>query len=398
MGDERETSLITTSLRAGSEIDDDVAVVVSTSGTTGEPKGALLTSGRFDRQCGGNARQAGRSRAGGCLRCPPTMSPVSRCWCAALSPDSRRSAISASLSAAELVSAVDSLGSGRRYVSLVAAQLDKSLGDPAASAALASMDAVLIGGGPMPASVAERASAADISVVRTYGMSETAGGCVYDGLPLDGVRMRIDDGRVVLGGATLAKGYRNPVDPDPFVEPGWFRTDDVGAVDDSGVLRVLGRVDDAISTGGLTVLPQLVEAAVASHPGWPNAWCSALPTSGWDSGSSRRRRGARKCAPDARRFARPRRSDSGHHRGAEGDPHRRRDAASRHRQGGPAGAGGPVRRLVLPVLTYMTASRLHRHGRVRLCSRGVVGVLDDVGHCRCGIESRRANEHQASMM
>ena len=96
-------------------------------------------------------------------------------------------------------------------------------------------------------------------------MSETAGGCVYDGVPLDGVRVRIDDGRVVLGGATLAKGYRNPVDPDPFAEPGWFRTDDVGAVDDSGVLTVLGRVDDAISTGGLTVLPQLVEAAVASH-------------------------------------------------------------------------------------------------------------------------------------
>jgi O-succinylbenzoic acid--CoA ligase len=71
---------------------------------------------------------------------------------------------------------------------------------------------------------------------------------------------------VVLGGATLAKGYRNPVRPDPFVEPGWFRTDDIGAVDDSGVLRVLGRVDDAISTGGLTVLPQLVEAALATHP------------------------------------------------------------------------------------------------------------------------------------
>jgi O-succinylbenzoic acid--CoA ligase len=97
-------------------------------------------------------------------------------------------------------------------------------------------------------------------------MSETAGGCVYDGVPLDGVRVRIDDGRIVLGGATLAKGYRNPVQPDPFAEPGWFRTDDLGVVDDSGVLTVLGRVDDAISTGGLTVLPQLVESALATHP------------------------------------------------------------------------------------------------------------------------------------
>ena len=119
----------------------------------------------------------------------------------------------------------------------------------------------------MPAGVAEKAAAAGVSVVRTYGMSETAGGCVYDGVPLDGVLVRIDDGRVVLGGATVAKGYRNPVDPDPFAEPGWFRTDDLGVVDNSGVLTVLGRVDDAISTGGLTVLPQLVEAALAGHPG-----------------------------------------------------------------------------------------------------------------------------------
>ncbi|MGH3532569.1 MAG: AMP-binding enzyme, partial [Mycobacterium sp.] len=85
--------------------------------------------------------------------------------------------------------------------------------------------------------------------------------------PLDGVRLRVDpDGRIVIGGATLAKGYRNPPDPDPFAEPGWFRTDDIGAVDDSGVLSVLGRADEAISTGGLTVLPQPVEAALRTHP------------------------------------------------------------------------------------------------------------------------------------
>ena len=70
----------------------------------------------------------------------------------------------------------------------------------------------------------------------------------------------------LLGGVTLARGYRNPVSPDPFAEPGWFRTDDVGSLDDSGALRVLGRADDAISTGGLTVMPALVEAALAGHP------------------------------------------------------------------------------------------------------------------------------------
>ncbi|ORB62638.1 O-succinylbenzoic acid--CoA ligase [Mycolicibacterium tusciae] len=262
--DERETSLITTSLRADSEVDDDVAVVVSTSGTTGAPKGALLTASALTASA--EATHARLGGAGRWLLALPAhhvagLQVLVRSVIAGTAPV----AIPAGFSAVELVWAIDSLGSGRRYVSLVAAQLDKALHDASATAALSSMDAVLIGGGPMPAGVAHRAAAAGIPVVRTYGMSETAGGCVYDGLPLDGVRLRIDDGRVVFGGATLAKGYRNPVDPDPFVEPGWFRTDDVGAIDDSGMLTVLGRADDAISTGGLTVLPQLVEAAVASH-------------------------------------------------------------------------------------------------------------------------------------
>lgn len=75
-------------------------------------------------------------------------------------------------------------------------------------------------------------------------------------------------GRIAIGGATLAKGYRNPVSPDPFAEPGWFHTDDLGALEsgDSGVLTVLGRADEAISTGGFTVLPQPVEAALGTHP------------------------------------------------------------------------------------------------------------------------------------
>jgi O-succinylbenzoic acid--CoA ligase len=175
--------------------------------------------------------------------------------------------VSAGFNVVELPRVVRELGSGRRYTSLVAAQLAKALGHPAAAAALAELDAVLLGGGPAPRPVLDDAAAAGITVVRTYGMSETAGGCVYDGVPLKGVLLRVAaDGRIVIGGATLAKGYRNPVDPDPFAEPGWFRTDDLGAVSDAGVLTVVGRADDAISTGGLTVLPQPVEAALCSHP------------------------------------------------------------------------------------------------------------------------------------
>jgi len=264
--DESQTHLLTTALRAGEDIDDDVAVVVSTSGTTGTPKGAMLTAAALTASVEATHRRLGGP--GQWLLALPAhhiagLQVLIRSVIAGRAPV----AVSSRLDVSELAAAVSAMGPGRRYVSLVAAQLDKALADPSACAALAELDAVLIGGGPMPARISERAVAAGLSVVRTYGMSETAGGCVYDGAPLDGVRVRIDlGGRIALGGATIAKGYRNQQDSDPFAEPGWFVTDDIGALDSSGTLRVLGRADDAISTGGLTVFPQLVENALASHP------------------------------------------------------------------------------------------------------------------------------------
>ncbi|MDT5086631.1 MAG: o-succinylbenzoate---CoA ligase [Mycobacterium sp.] len=255
-------------LGVGDAIDDDVAVVVTTSGTTGAPKGALLTAAALTASAA-----ATHDRLGGpgrwLLALPPYhiagIQVLVRSLLAGTAPVELD--VSAGFDVTQLLSAVDELGSGRRYTALVAAQLAKALNDPAATAALAGLDAVLIGGGPAPRPVLDAAASAGVSAVRTYGMSETAGGCVYDGVPLDGVKVRVDaDGRIVIGGPTLAKGYRNPPDPDPFAEPGWFRTDDIGVVDDSGALSVLGRIDDAISTGGLTVLPQPVEAALRTHP------------------------------------------------------------------------------------------------------------------------------------
>ncbi|MDZ4267011.1 MAG: o-succinylbenzoate--CoA ligase [Mycobacterium sp.] len=264
--DPDQTSLLTTALRAEEEIDDGIAAVLSTSGTTGAPKGALLTASALI-----TSAEATHHRLGGTgrwlLALPAYHVAGFQVLVRSVVAGTDPVAVPAAFDEGDLAAAVAALGSGRRYASLVAAQLDKALRDPRAAAALTELDAVLIGGGPMPPGVAERASAAGISVVRTYGMSETAGGCVYDGLPLDGVGVKVDaGGRISLGGPTVAAGYRNPVTPDPFAEPGWFRTDDIGAIDDSGILRVLGRADDAISTGGLTVLPGLVEAALATHP------------------------------------------------------------------------------------------------------------------------------------
>ncbi len=267
VSDERETSFLTTGLRVGEAIDDDVTLVVSTSGTTGAPKGAMLTAAAL--QASASATQARLGGPGQWLLALPAhhiagMQVLIRSTLAGTTPVVLD--VSGGFDVASLPRAVGDMRFGRRYAALVATQLAKVLSDPAATAALASLDAVLIGGGPMPAGVAQDASAAGVRVVRTYGMSETAGGCVYDGVPLEGVRVRVDDGAVVLGGATLAKGYRNPLLPNPFAEPGWFRTDDAGSLDAHGVLTVHGRLDGAISTGGLTVLPEVVEAVIARHP------------------------------------------------------------------------------------------------------------------------------------
>jgi O-succinylbenzoic acid--CoA ligase len=266
--DDRVAQALHVGLRVGSEIDDDVALVATTSGTTGAPKGALLTAAALTASASATHDRLG-GPGGWLLALSPYhiagLQVLVRSLLAGSAPVELD--VSAGFDVTELPTAVSRLGSGRRYTSLVAAQLAKALADPAAVAALAGLDAVLLGGGPAPRPILDAAAAAGVTVVRTYGMSETAGGCVYDGVPLDGVRLRVDaDGRIVIGGPTLAKGYRNPVDPDPFAEPGWFRTDDLGALDEGVALTVLGRADDAISTGGLTVLPQPVEAALCSHP------------------------------------------------------------------------------------------------------------------------------------
>ena len=277
-GDLRESELLTRSLRIGEEIDDEIALVISTSGTTGTPKGAMLTPAALI--AGASATHDRLGGAGNWLLALPAhhiagMQVLVRCVLAGTVPVELD--LTDGFDIAELPRAVAQLGSGRRYTALVANQLAKALGNPEASAALAELDAVLLGGGPAPRPVLDGAAEAGITVVRTYGSSETAGGCVYDGVPLDGVEVRIDEptpdgrGRIVIGGVTLAKGYRNPPAPnpprpDPFAEPGWFHTDDLGGFDESGRLAVLGRADDAISTGGLTVMPGPVEAALSRHP------------------------------------------------------------------------------------------------------------------------------------
>ena len=180
--------------------------------------------------------------------------------------------------------------SGRAYCSLVPTQLLRMVdaveeGDASAEAAAARFDAVLIGGGRLAPALAARAEAAGIRFVRTYGASETAGGCVYDGVPLNGVLVREVDGEVQLGGPMLAEGYLE--DPErtarAFLLDGgvrWYRTGDAGEWDGQR-LAMQGRLDDVIITGGEKVSLGLLEQVVQQVEGLAGALVVRAPDPEW---------------------------------------------------------------------------------------------------------------------
>ena len=178
------------------------------------------------------------------------------------------------------------------FTSLVPTQLQRIL-DAAASgegdgpgddlAALRRAHTVLLGGGPIDPVLRERAAAAGVRVVATYGSAETAGGCVYDGVPLDGVEVaRDDDGRLRIRGSVLFDGYAD--DPDLTAQvlvDGWFVTADAGEVDPDGRVRVLGRLDDVVVSGGVNVPGPAVAARLRAHPDVVAAEVLGVPDQEW---------------------------------------------------------------------------------------------------------------------
>lgn len=178
------------------------------------------------------------------------------------------------------------------YTSLVPTQLRRGLDDEQLRDALARLDAVLIGGAAADAQLLEQAKAAGIRVVTTYGMSETCGGCVYDGQPLPGVSMDVDQatGAIWLSGPMLATGYlgdeertrRCFVSRPQAGEPArrWFITSDRGQIVD-GRLQVLGRLDDVIISGGIKVEPGPIEALLALNPLVSECAVVGLPDLQW---------------------------------------------------------------------------------------------------------------------
>ena len=254
---------------------DPTAIVIATSGSTGPPKGTLLPRSALVASAAATQARLGPV---GCwlLTLPAHHIAGLQVLLRSLATSSEPQIMDTCLpfTAERFAEAVDRLPSGPRYVSLVPTQLHRVLQHETATAALSTFDGVLVGGSATPEQLLRLARQAGVRIVTTYGMSETCGGCVYDGRPLDGVGVELEElGQVVLSGAVVGRGYRNRPGHPAFASPGApesatgprtasFRTDDLGEWVD-GRLRILGRLDDVIITGGLKIAPTRLEAAIA---------------------------------------------------------------------------------------------------------------------------------------
>ncbi len=276
------------------EVEDSVALVIETSGTTGAPKRVGLSAQAV--LAGAQMTSAELGGGGTWLLALPAhyIAGVQVCVRAHLAgttpvflhPEPFSSIAVAAL-ANELAAA---RATGPVFTSLVPAQLQRLLDDakdmPVLLSAMQGFDAILVGGQAVPAALLDQARDAGVHVRRTYGSSETAGGCVWDGRPLSGVTLEERDGRIAISGPMLAEGYiDNPVTTaEHFIEDSgtrWYLTDDHGSIDTNGTLAVTGRVDDTIISGGIKVSLADIERVIRDTTEARDAVVVASPDDTW---------------------------------------------------------------------------------------------------------------------
>jgi o-succinylbenzoate---CoA ligase len=247
----------------------ETAVIIGTSGSTGEPKGVELSAAALTHSARASLARAGARPGERWLACLPA-SHVAGLQVLVRSLVGGTEPVVAAEATARAVA--DAAAAGCAHVSVVPTQLVRLL-DSDGGASLARYRCVLVGGAAAGAGALAAARSAGVTAVTTYGMSETCGGCVYDGVPLDGVTVREDgDGRLRISGPVLMnRYYRRPELTAGVLAAGIggaeFVTSDLGFVDPAGRVVIRGRADDVINTGGHKVVPGEVAAVLGTCPG-----------------------------------------------------------------------------------------------------------------------------------
>ncbi|MGI8626278.1 MAG: o-succinylbenzoate--CoA ligase [Geodermatophilaceae bacterium] len=274
-----------TALHLDQPAPDEVAALVATSGSTGRPHAVLLTAGALLASAHAALRRLDGPGAW-LLALPPSsvgglqvlirshmasLDPVCLDLIAGFHPDAF------ALAARELP------GGPPHYTSLVPTQLRRLVdAGGAALEALAGFDAVLIGGAALDAALRTAAEAAGVRIVSTYGMTETSGGCVYDGVPLEGVHVRASPTGLRIGGEVVALGYHaEPEETRKSFVDDWFRTHDLGQVAGNGRVSVTGRIDDVIISGGINVAAGAVEEVLRDCAGIADVAVLGRPDPEW---------------------------------------------------------------------------------------------------------------------
>lgn len=315
----------------GAEVAGPIALVVGTSGSTGTPKRTALTARALaasevatERFFGSNSDAASQWLLALPAHYIAGAQVLARSVLAGTAPVIARSVIEpVHFSPEVLLQAVERMSSARRFISLVPTQLHKLLesadADPHLGAeiheALGSFTGILLGGAPASADLLAAATALGLNTVTTYGSAETAGGCVYSGSVLPGVRVELvpeegmpavpdiegkpaQVGRIWISGAHLASGYIGDAarTAEHFFTAAdgtrWYRTDDYGLLSPANdpnstahgneqSLQVLGRSDDVLISGGVKISARAVATVLEEHPSVREACVVGLPDARW---------------------------------------------------------------------------------------------------------------------
>jgi O-succinylbenzoic acid--CoA ligase len=250
-----------TRLRCAAPVEEGDALVMTTSGSEGEPKGVVLTHSAVAASAKATSARLGadpaRHRWLACL-------PLSHVGGLAVVTRALLTGVPLRVLERFDETAVMAEAGPEVLVSLVPAALRRT--DPAR------FYKILLGGSAAPPDLPP-------NVVTTYGMTETGSGVVYDGVALDGAEVRIADGQVHLRGPMLLRCYRDG--SVPLNKDGWLPTGDVGEIDATGRLKVMGRLSELIITGGENVWPAAIEKVLCQHKGVAEVAVSSRPDRQW---------------------------------------------------------------------------------------------------------------------